>query len=117
MKLFLDDNRTPDEVVGDFYEQDGWVIVANYHEFVSFVMEEGVPEIVSFGHDLAEEHYEIDWWDVYELGVKPVTSEPTGLECLRWLLNFCADSKVSLPVMLCHSMNPVGREQIQKLIK
>lgn len=116
MKLFLDDHINPDDVVGDIYEGGGWQVVGNYHEFIAFVMEEGVPEVVSFDHDLVDEHYGIDWCDIYEGGMLASTSEPTGLDCAKWLYDFCHETKTALPMALCHSLNPKGREVIERYI-
>ena len=117
MKLFLDDNRLPAEVNGDIYDEAGWRVVGNYQEFISYVMEEGVPEVVSFDHDLADEHYDIDWYEVYVEGLMPATSQPTGLECLKWLVKFCQDTNTPMPKkMLCHSMNPIGKQMIEEHI-
>jgi len=117
MKLFLDDNRLPSEVVGDIYDEGGWQIVGDYNEFIAFIMEEGVPDVISFDHDLADEHYDIDWYDVYEGGLLPPSSNPTGLDCAVWLFKFCQDTNTPLPSkILVHSMNPIGKMEIEKHI-
>ena len=62
MKLFLDDNRKPYDVfrntIDPIYENNNeWVIVKNYEEFVDTILESGLPEIISFDHDLSQNHY------------------------------------------------------------
>lgn len=62
IKLFLDDLRLPSHVWRDTidpdYEDDrSWVIVRSYSAFVSWIMENGLPNLVSFDHDLVYEHY------------------------------------------------------------
>ena len=47
-KLYLDDVRIP--------QTEGWEIVRNYDDFVKWIEENGLPDIVSFDHDLAEVH-------------------------------------------------------------
>lgn len=130
-KLFLDDmsQRKPSK----FYknEIDGnWNVVRNYDEFVriiEFEYERGYfPEVISFDHDLAEEHYystndlaDIDCQIGYrvtidELGVSRIDyKEKTGLDCAKWLIQFCLDKKLDLPICFVHSLNPVGRKNIQ----
>jgi hypothetical protein len=60
-KLFLDDMRIPANVFtyikNPIYLDPDWVIVTNYDEFVKVVEEKGIPDVVSFDHDLADEHY------------------------------------------------------------
>ena len=72
MKLYLDDIRVPD---GD------WVIVRSYNEFISHIKQYGLPEFISFDHDLADEHYAGENYKNFK--------EKTGLDCARWLLVYC----------------------------
>lgn len=65
--------------------------------------------MISFDHDLADEHY----W-------KQNTGEfveKTGYDCVKWLIEYCMDNDVDLPKFYCHSMNPVGKENIERLLK
>lgn len=118
--LFLDDIRQP-AVVGNYilpvdlrplYRKEEWYIVRNYHEFVDCITKNGSPKIVSFDHDLAEIHYDPATW---REGFK--YEEETGLDCAKWLINYCMDNNKKLPFCLVHSMNPVGRENIINLLK
>lgn len=115
-KLFLDDHRTPNEFVGDIYDELGWHIVSDYNQFVSYILENGVPDIISFDHDLVDEHYDIDWSAIYISKRLAPTTQPTGLECAIWVYKFCQENKVPLPKAMVHSMNPLGRKVIQSYI-
>lgn len=59
--LFLDDVRYPIEAYHytkqDIFLRSDWHIVRNYGQFVSRILEKGLPEMISFDHDLADEHY------------------------------------------------------------
>ena len=46
-KLYLDDIRIP--------QTEGWDIVRNYEDFVAWIRLNGVPDEVSFDHDLGED--------------------------------------------------------------
>ena len=46
--LYLDDIRTPKK--GD------WVIVRSFEDFVGTIVTKGLPNEISFDHDLGEEH-------------------------------------------------------------
>lgn len=116
-KLFLDDQRTPDECVGKIYDQGGWDLVGDFEEFQAYIMERGMPDVISFDHDLVDEHYDIDWWDVYKEGQLAPTSYRTGLDCIKWLKQFCDESNSSMPECIVHSLNPVGREAINDYIE
>ena len=51
--LYLDDQRTPTETIPGYHP---WNVVRNYEEFTKWIIENGIPDLVSFDHDLAEEH-------------------------------------------------------------
>jgi hypothetical protein len=117
--LFLDDIRMP-YVVGDyiipvsyrsFYRLKEWVIVRSYKEFVDYILLNGLPELVSFDHDLADAHYDPQTWtESFQY------TEETGYDCAKWLVKYCMDNKLKLPEYLVHSMNPVGAVNIQKYL-
>jgi len=114
-KLFLDDVRTPESTYHymrlPVYNTGGWVIVRDYNDFLSTVIMRGVPEIISFDHDLADFHYlnqEPDYDDE--------TIEKTGYHCAKWLIYHCLDKKLELPpLVIVHSMNESGSKNIKSL--
>ena len=119
--LFLDDFRQPSDcpsyTANPIYTNVNWEIVRNYDDFVKIVEERGIPEIVSFDHDLADEHYDPDLYGsetynkVYDSFV-----EKTGYDCAKWLINYCMDNKKEIPArILIHSMNPAGSLNIKSL--
>jgi hypothetical protein len=130
-KLFLDDIRIPKDAINlvptkfnKFYWENDWDIVRNYDEFVKYVEVNGVPEFVSFDHDLADEHYndlfsDNNWFkddSNIELAYQEY-KEKTGLECAKFLVDYCVDENVSLPEYLVHSANPAGKENIEKFLE
>lgn len=110
--LFLDDLRHPIDAYHytkqDIFLRDDWEIVRNYHQFVSSILVEGLPEFISFDHDLADEDYLES--DSHEI------PEKTGYGCAKWLINYCMDHNAELPKFFSHSMNPVGKENIESLL-
>jgi hypothetical protein len=110
-KLFLDDIRWPAEAFlytkQKIFSEDGWDIVRNYQEFVSHIEENGVPDFVSFDHDLAPEHY-VD-------GAESI--ECTGYHCALWLASYCMHNSIDIPKYYIHSMNPVGKERIENIMR
>jgi hypothetical protein len=127
-KLFLDDIRNPKDAAGlapqaaALYFTD-WDIVRNYQEFIDYISTNGIPDIISFDHDLADEHYQDllsdqNWY-------KPDANinlsydnynEKTGLDCAKWLVDFCIDGGFTLPQYIVHSANPAGRKNIQSYL-
>lgn len=111
--LFLDDIRFPIEAYHytkqDVFLRNDWHIVRNYEQFVNRILEKGLPEMISFDHDLADEYY-----------IKHNSSdltERTSYECAKWLIEYCLDNQVDLPKFYSHSMNPVGKENILSLLE
>lgn len=127
--LFLDDMRDPYEVGNYFYpvekrnmyRKEDWDVVRNYDSFVEYIEVNGLPDVISFDHDLADEHYapEEYWADIvvnrkYQDEAYKHYKEKTGLDCAKWLIEYCNENKRALPEIYCHSMNPVGKTNILK---
>ena len=116
--LFLDDMRVPQDVFNytgnPIFLKEDWVIVRSYDEFVKYIEEKGLPETVTFDHDLADVHYGVqdhvdqDYYDLCE--------EKTGYHCALWMINYCLDNELKLPKRVyIHSMNGVGARNINSL--
>jgi len=115
--LYLDDQRTPTKTIPGYHP---WEVVRNYDEFVNWIEKNGVPDLVSFDHDLAEEHINdyfnqklnIGWqqpsYDTYK--------EKTGLDCARWLCEYVQKNNLKLNLCSVHSHNPIGAVNIQSYI-
>lgn len=123
--LFLDDIRIPVDAFEytnePMFVHKKWDIVRTYEEFVEWITINGMPYFISFDHDLADSHYTPEHlWTDYEKSKKwqeeQVHSEKTGYECAKWLVNYCMDNNIKLPEYYCHSMNPVGKDNIIGLL-
>lgn len=117
--LFLDDERTPLDTFGytnnPIYLNVEWKIVRTYDAFVSYILKYGVPKMISFDHDLGEEHYKKC------IGVTVINydelEEKTGYDAAKWLVEFSMDNGfMELPKCYIHTMNTVGGENIKCLL-
>jgi len=124
--LLLDDVRKPIDVWNIthnlIYLQKEWMIVKSFKEFRDMILNKiELPEIISFDHDLADEHYRPSMYDKDKHYNKYYTDgtfkEKTGYDCAQWLVDYCLDNNVDLPICFVHSMNPVGKENIEILLK
>ncbi len=113
--LYLDDYRNP--IDSSYYRSEpdyaklDWVVVRSYDEFIKKVEELGIPEVVSFDHDLADAHYKKQ-----KFNYDDESQEKTGYHCAKWLIYYCIDNKKELPArILVHSMNPAGTQNIWSL--
>jgi hypothetical protein len=115
--LFLDDARLPDEVTWVRLPDVDWVIVRTYDEFVQTIENRGVPDICSFDHDLADEHYAEYVNSTVNGNFNYNTiSEKTGYHACKWLVNYLNDRNLPLPKCYIHTMNPIGEQNILSLI-
>ena len=118
-KLFLDDVREPNQVFKTTTNKE-WEIARNYANFVEIITEKGLPFMISFDHDLADEHYRPSMYapdkhytQYYNDGT---FKEMTGYHAAQWLVTYCLDKNIDLPKWNVHSMNPIGKENIIGLL-
>ena len=115
--LFLDDERYPKQVTWVNLPLVEWVIVRNYNEFVQKIEEDGMPVFISFDHDLADEHYNKAMYENREYNkLYKSFKEKTGMDCARWLVNYCLDNDLKMCNYQAHTMNPVGKQNIESLL-
>ena len=91
--LYIDDERTPKT-------DHPWVIVRNYHEATEYVRAHGIPDYISFDHDLGEIE--------------------SGYDFTKWLVEEEITKRHLFPVGFewnVHSANPVGAANIDSYLK
>ena len=110
--LWLDDIRNPREenwlrdFAPDFMNGQGDIIwVKRYHDFVYWITEYGLPDLICFDHDLSDIHCN-----------KSTYKENTGFTAAKWLVDYCIDNNLVLPDFNVQSANPVGKENIIGLL-
>jgi hypothetical protein len=111
--LFLDDERMPKDVTwvligGVGHWAADWQIVRSLGEAKEWVLKNGFPDVISFDHDLGEDHY----YGNYDDG-------KTGYDFAKWLVEHDLNTD-SMPVdfkYTVHSMNPIGAANIQSLLE
>jgi hypothetical protein len=115
--LWLDDVRDPlrndwlifSPITDPIYDV---VWVKSYKEFINWITENGLPTAICFDHDLADFSYNP------EKGQEMVIwHEKTGMDCAKWLVDYCLDNKLTLPLYNIQSANPSGKDNIDGLLK
>ena len=99
--LWIDDVRNPLEndwlVFSPIGKDVDVVWVKSYDEFVDYLTRaDRLPDAICFDHDLGD--------------------GKSGYDCAKYLVGFCMDRGLKLPVWNCQSANPVGRENIDGLL-
>lgn len=90
-KLYIDDLRVPPD--------NTWTVTRTYQSTIDFFEIYGLPETVSFDHDLGE--------------------EKSGYDIAKWIVDAVLDNKVDFPdnfEFKIHSANPVGAKNIRNLL-
>jgi hypothetical protein len=103
--LYLDDMRVPTVF--------GVTVVKNYDQFVDYLQNHEMPELISFDHDLAFEHYPLG---ENRPGVEipyGTYTEKTGLACARYII----ENKLPLQYWISHSMNAQGNINIAEELR
>ena len=108
--LFLDDIRNPIDVLtyisDDVYEALKWRVVRSYDEFIQYIIDNGMPSLISLDHDLADEHY-IAFQNKSDMKYRDF-NEKTGYEALKWVCTHVLDNNIKIPKVKFHSQNTVG---------
>lgn len=81
--MYIDDVRTPD---------NSWVVVRSSNEALEYIKNNGMPEFISFDHDLG--------------------GDDTTMVFLRKLVNSVWNGNDAPPNYYVHSANPVGKLNI-----
>lgn len=74
--LFLDDERNPQDVTWITMHEGPWDIVRTQMDFQTYVLQNGIPDIVSFDNDLGD-------------------GQGEGVFCVNWLIDQVLDGVVS----------------------
>ena len=114
--IFLDDIRVPTDVTwANIPADQHYSLVRSYKEFVDLItLRREVPKYVCYDHDLADTHYghglnnnEIPY-ESYK--------EKTGYDAAKWLVNYCMERGIKHPSYVVHSLNPIGKQNIESYI-
>lgn len=99
--LWLDDLRDPnvDGWVEKYSPIKGLVQVfwaKSFTEFMLYINEFGIPDAICFDHDLG--------------------LDESGYDCAKYLVNLCMERDIDIPAFAIHSMNPVGKNNIEAIL-
>ena len=125
--LFLDDKRNPflDPLYTVASRTTRIIWVRNFEEFKEYFLRgNSLPDVVSFDHDLHDEHYTPErFWDNYDESKKYQEEKyleykhETGKGCAEFMLKHYRQLSEDLPTILVHSANPVGRDMILSVFR
>jgi len=125
--LWLDDQRDPYKYLStksksatfarnkQFYDNllkqynVNFVWVKNLYQFIDYIEKNGVPQFVSFDHDLNNRGGGEGLSDEQKLS-------NNGVNCAKWLVNYCKKVGEPLPKFYVHSANPKHGPEINRVL-
>ena len=125
--LWLDDQRNPYKYLSAkktsdafirnklFYDKllkqynVNFIWVKNIYQFINYIRTNGLPNFVSFDHDLNNRGGGEGLSDEQKLN-------NNGVQCAKWLVNYCKQNKYPLPKFYVHSANPKHGPEINKVL-
>lgn len=117
--LFLSQDKSPQDINLDYLPKSGWKIVRNFEQFELSIREFGAPDFVYLSHNLHNEHgYFTDYRIALSSGKIDYSKykNKTGLECVKYLINYCKDNNIKFPRYEIDQDNLVGYDNILKEI-
>jgi hypothetical protein len=133
--LFLDDQRDPKNAyvhIGTGHdhkkkslielsgiEADDWSVTRSYESFSHYLKYVGIPDVVSFDHDLSEEHMKHYFTVTQQIGIVDYGNlkPDSGFHCAKLLCQKCLDTNTKFPKYYVHSANKWGGENIKNYIE
>lgn len=122
--LFLDDMRYPKDVKWIELPLVPWIIVRSHDAFVRHIQNFGVPQLVTFDHDLCDEHYQEYSHATDERMVGEgkefrydKMKEKTGRDSALWLANHCIENGIPIPQYFVHTLNGIGAKNIVSILE
>lgn len=123
--ILLDDERTPSDVyfykLNEEYKNLKWEIAKDYDDFIKMFIDRYIigelPCVISFDHDLVDEHYKLGAKKLFMSFDEDKVKTPTGYHALLWLLNFYESNDIVLPKIMIHTKNTAGAENMKSLLR
>ncbi len=97
-----------------------WVVVRTYEDFVQTIEEKGIPNAVSFDHDLDEEHIRHYYKVTESTGVIKYDNlkVKTGKHCAEYFVQKYKELQPPhIPHVYIHSANQWGVQEIKRALK
>lgn len=78
--------------------------VKSYDEFVDYITKNGVPKFISFDYDLKNGRSNVEG------------KLPNGIDCAKWLMEYCKENGIPMPKSYVHSANPKHGPELNSLL-
>ncbi len=122
--LWLDDYRNPFDTEVDWLvfspigRNINTIWVKSYDEFCEWITNNGIPDAICFDHDLglpSQLKYRQEGKSKRE-SRRLSKDEKTGYDCAKWLVDYCIDNNIDIPIYNIQSANPMGKDNIKTIL-
>lgn len=115
-RILLDSKHTVKEVYertkNDDYLQGEWVVVKNISDFAKLIMhnhleQDLMPELISLEFNLG--------FDILDTKINPKAE--SGVDAVKWLVEFCQNRSQKLPAYLIHAENEQQKRDLSTILR
>lgn len=78
----------------EIYTESTWVEISNYDDFVKCILSNGLPNLISIGHDVIDNAPDNSY---FQQKIK------SGYDCIIWLDKHCKDNNLTFPKYIIHT--------------
>lgn len=117
-KKFIISGKSLEKISG--IPNGNWDIVRSYAEFVAYIEKNGIPDVISFDHDLHPEHMDHYHAVTSRIGIIEYGNLkiPTGKHCAEYLIDKWKEGgKLKTPICYVHSANHWGAMNIKEVLE
>ena len=79
-----------------------FIWVKNLNEFKNYIRNNGLPDMISLDHDIKPRNYQGEF--------------ETGADVAQWLVNYCKENNLKMPLSISHSANEKGYQRIINIL-
>lgn len=79
-----------------------FIWVKNLNEFKNYIINNGLPDMISLDHDIKPRNYQGKF--------------ETGADVAQWLVNYCKENNLKMPLSISHSANEKGYQRIINIL-
>lgn len=120
--IWLDDLRDPFvsnwlvEYAPEYFNYlENIIWIKNYNDFKKWITVNGLPHKIAFDFDLGEDIAKelVSKGMNKKLARMKKKESKNGLDCAKWLVQYCISKNLNLPLWIIQSANDFGKKEIQ----
>ena len=122
-QIFIDDKLRPIDVFNKTFipkYKEQFVVFKSFGEFVEYVQDHfkkdgSYPDFISFDYLLTDVQLQVT--EDYSVYQNEESYKDSGLECAKWIIDFCRRNNLPIPKYMVHDTNSSGKRKIDGVFK